>query len=706
MKRVICRLMRKAIFLVFLTLACMPWGGLHAQLLENKWQSLGMFPHGVECIYFLDLPGPPRIGFVGDSGRVLRTTDGGTSWSTVLTNDSILPSDFTFANSDTGWFANFRSEVVGNYSGSGSPLYKTTDGGLTWVPLNVPVLLTTSVYYNRSNGLLFASGWEGNNGGKLCLSSDGGATWSVILSNEAFNGFAFMNGDSGIVTERNNGAYRTTDGGKSWAIPASYPAETWQAAPDTIRRVLWEASEIRPYPLFNSTDFGEDFSPIERIPPTTGCTREGSCGELYLQTSSSATPGSHGILQSTDGVTWTTLTDANGNPGPTNILDTRFYVKGDFVYAGGTMPGDTIGRLWRYVADSTRYADSAFAVPEISTTNFHMVSTSCLNLDSSLYLIYHNDCIPAILVSATLAPTERFAVHVRDTLPHEASGFYPITIEHLPNGRAPDSTELYLHYYADGKDLYDTVPVSAQIIGADIASPFQIVADGSQNATIAAGDTVVFTIQLTDSIPLSLGLDSITFATTFDSNVLSFQRATAEAPWTLLRESRTNSTETLVLQTPVGVSAVADTAIAHVYYIANVAPNASTDYVITDMLLNGASFDGCAGVASLPLPPTVTVVGCGDTLLRRAMTGEPMVLLGMEYAGDVPTLLLRAAEQIPIECDVFDEIGDQVWSLDLTMALGTREIPIRSQGLRNGLYFVTVHSGARELASARFAIER
>ncbi|HZK75671.1 MAG TPA: hypothetical protein VFD13_02075, partial [Candidatus Kapabacteria bacterium] len=448
-------------YVFLLMLLSAPLVGARGQFAEREWQSLGTFPRGVECVSFIDLPGPPRIGFMGDSGNVFRTTNGGITWTSVLNSDSIFPSDFTFANPDTGWFCNFLTV--------GSPIYETTDAGLTWIGLAAPAPHPTSIFYNRTNGLLLLSSWENGAAlrGDLCASTDGGQNWTILLSNDVYDGFAFMNGDSGIVTDRDAGAYRTTDGGYSWSfadlnIPNDLPDETWQADPDTLRRVIWEASEIgkdssgknlRPRDasvLFDTKDFGNSYSPFRTISAITGTMREGSCGTLYMQTTSEADSAVEGILRSADGSNWTPLQDINGSAGPVNTVDTRFYVKGDFVFAGGIAPeaGDDSVRLWRYVEDSTKYADSIFTAPYISTKDFHIVSTSCLDLDSTLYVIYHNDCIPAILVSAELAPTSRFALHLRDSLPHEASGFYPVTIEHIPDGRAFDTTELYLHYYA------------------------------------------------------------------------------------------------------------------------------------------------------------------------------------------------------------------------------------------------------------------
>ncbi len=705
--------MRSGIFAVVLFLVSLaPFQRASGQLLEKQWQSLGAFPSGVECVYFLDLPGPPRIGFLGSGGTLFRTSNGGASWVPVLTNANIFPSDFTFENADTGWFANFLPV--------GSPVYETTDGGLTWAALAAPAPYPTSIYYNRSDGLLLLSSWEEPpQPGTVSISSDGGSNWSIVAKNAPFNGFAFMNGDSGVVTEKENGLLRTTDGGHSWIGAASFPSETWQPDPDTIRRLIWAASERGPNAsgvglrppgtavLFKSTDFGNTVPVVGVIPSITGTMCEGSCGALYLQAESYDSIRLQSMLQSSDGISWTPLFDSKGQPGPINVEDTRFYVKGDYIFAGGTVPGDDSIRLWRYVADSTRFGDEPFTIPKISTNNFHIVSTSCLGLDSALYLIYYNDCIPAILVSAQLADTSRFALLLRDTLPHEASGFYPITVEHLPNGRSSDTTELYIHAYADGQDIFDTVLVTADVLGAQIAAPFDIVANGVKNAWVAGGDTTVFTIRLTDSLPASLGLDSIAFTTNFNGNVLSFDSVAAILPWSLIRESHSGGTEMLTLAPPTGMTAEPDTAIARIFYTADVAPNASTNYIISDIRLNDASFEACAGAASLPQPPTVTVVGCGDTVLRNTMAGRPIIqLLGIERVNGNPEIAIQCTEVAPLDVELYNEIGEPVQNTPFTALGGKQTIPIPTSCLASGLYIIALRTGSLYLGSEPFVLSR
>src|ERR1035441_6760288 len=78
-----------------------------------QWRLISTARFAFNSVYFLDLPGPPLIGFTGGYSQLLRTTDGGNSWKTIdsafqggtnITVDSSgLIVDFAFKDSLTGW---------------------------------------------------------------------------------------------------------------------------------------------------------------------------------------------------------------------------------------------------------------------------------------------------------------------------------------------------------------------------------------------------------------------------------------------------------------------------------------------------------------------------------------------------------------------------------------------------------------------------
>src|ERR1017187_8370307 len=97
------RPVRSIIFVISLA-ACLVRGA-DGQIVERRWQSLAAFPDEIYVVYFLGLPGPPRIGFAGGHGMVYRTSDGGETWNTTIAdNYEFRALDFVFKDSLTGWF--------------------------------------------------------------------------------------------------------------------------------------------------------------------------------------------------------------------------------------------------------------------------------------------------------------------------------------------------------------------------------------------------------------------------------------------------------------------------------------------------------------------------------------------------------------------------------------------------------------------------
>lgn len=78
-----------------------------------------------------------NIGYtVGLDGTILKTTDGGNSWTAQNTGTMNSFSSVYFTDADTG------------YAVGGSPtILKTTDGGLNWMALSIPMPYSTSVFF-------------------------------------------------------------------------------------------------------------------------------------------------------------------------------------------------------------------------------------------------------------------------------------------------------------------------------------------------------------------------------------------------------------------------------------------------------------------------------------------------------------------------------------------------------------------------------
>ena len=131
-----------------------------------------------------------------DSGHVYRTTDGGDSWSSVLSSD-----EHGFSGV---WFTDALHGCVTRNDGV---ILRTEDGGDSWSPTTIalaPPFLLTAVT-GTPNGTLYASGYRTDNTGAIILASqDGGATWQINHYSNAgvgrrINNIYFLNDEVGYA---------------------------------------------------------------------------------------------------------------------------------------------------------------------------------------------------------------------------------------------------------------------------------------------------------------------------------------------------------------------------------------------------------------------------------------------------------------------------------------------------------------------------
>lgn len=151
----------------------------------------------------------PRDG--RDGFDLLKTTDGGLSWSSLPTPFSPTIS-MSFLDENNGL-------VTANHIGD---MYKTSDGGQTWQKLRVSV--DGNALYSGGLQLVtpaIAFAWESE---RLYKTNDGGQTWqSVDLSStrlpgsysQFINSCLFVNANLGYM-HRSAQLYKTEDGGRTW----------------------------------------------------------------------------------------------------------------------------------------------------------------------------------------------------------------------------------------------------------------------------------------------------------------------------------------------------------------------------------------------------------------------------------------------------------------------------------------------------------
>ena len=145
-----------------------------------------------------------------DNGNVLRTTDGGRTWSrrtavpltrAVNPSSDARPSDLFFIDENTGMAA-IGVGVV----------YRTRDGGATWTPTANPPRPIRGLWFANQN-----DGYGVGDGGQVIRTFDGGQSWGDRTTGATDDDLLSINCASAdtcvATTRRGNELLRTTNGG-------------------------------------------------------------------------------------------------------------------------------------------------------------------------------------------------------------------------------------------------------------------------------------------------------------------------------------------------------------------------------------------------------------------------------------------------------------------------------------------------------------
>lgn len=221
---------------------------------------------------------------------ILRTADGGSSWTQVTPPTQQPPGGFYwtgfFASSEVAWVVHNPKNVT-----QLAVLFKTVDGGKTWSSVSVPVYGDASIRFETTqNGAMLVN--QGAGAGScvvtLLRSADGGENWAIVASTHpdtatypggglgCGGGASFADADNGWVTGGTAGnvipLLHSTDGGKTWseqaiAIPKGFSAAEGAAAsydPTFFGRgdgVLPVSFRQQGFDLYRTSDQGQIWTP-------------------------------------------------------------------------------------------------------------------------------------------------------------------------------------------------------------------------------------------------------------------------------------------------------------------------------------------------------------------------------------------------------------------------------------------------------------
>jgi photosystem II stability/assembly factor-like uncharacterized protein len=194
---------------------------------------------------------------VGAEGVILRTKDGGKHWYRQNSGTSEEMLSVAFVDNLHGWATSLRPthfDAVGIADNWDASLWRTTDGGITWIELNISndaSILRGLDFIDLQTGWVVGVNYEGDDSyGKpihnpvIYQTPDGGQTWieqynpdlQISLTNTDFfdarNGWAV--GFLTLSTETGGAVFHTTDGGQTWE----------RQEPGSFYDLLWDVQFI------------------------------------------------------------------------------------------------------------------------------------------------------------------------------------------------------------------------------------------------------------------------------------------------------------------------------------------------------------------------------------------------------------------------------------------------------------------------------
>jgi hypothetical protein len=183
---------------------------LHSDLFaQSGWFPQSPLPTG-NTLFGVSFAGPNIGTAVGEGGTIIRTTDGGSSWSMQVSGITVVPYGVSFTDANTGTAV-----------GASGKILRTTNGGSSWS-------VQPSGLTNAFNGVAFTdsdSGTIAGAGGTILRTTNRGSNWSSQISGTTSILYGIALADARNGTAVGNGGtilrLRTTNGGSNWTVQST-----------------------------------------------------------------------------------------------------------------------------------------------------------------------------------------------------------------------------------------------------------------------------------------------------------------------------------------------------------------------------------------------------------------------------------------------------------------------------------------------------
>ena len=177
------------------------------------------------------------VGWWGASrGRFYKSTDKGVSWTTTYLDTNLVSGlvDVVFLSADAGFITGGHNKNGGGMFSSSSDetvVLKTTDGGISWTKVFSDATIGGRIwkvqFIDRMNAVASIEPYYYPDSVNMIRSYDGGDTWSIIHAGTVggaattglgniTQGVGFANQQIGWLGGYYTGVFQTTDGGATW----------------------------------------------------------------------------------------------------------------------------------------------------------------------------------------------------------------------------------------------------------------------------------------------------------------------------------------------------------------------------------------------------------------------------------------------------------------------------------------------------------
>ena len=224
-------------------------GRLRSADAAAHWTAAGEPADPVRSLQFLTsdlgwgISGPPNTGGEELPGKLVRSDDGGMTWSEVTPTPE-HPSSICFVDGEAGWFA------------TGTRVFRTLDGGQSWdatgldVPAGEPWTATVGCSSKSEAWVLLTDGGAAGHVAYVVFRTSDGTTWKPVLQ-EA--------GTSPVGSQE--GAYASMD---------PYPGTFTVTGPNTAAFVTWCPPCGNSVSLLRTDDSGKVLGRLDVAAPDKG----------------------------------------------------------------------------------------------------------------------------------------------------------------------------------------------------------------------------------------------------------------------------------------------------------------------------------------------------------------------------------------------------------------------------------------------------